>query len=176
VKCLLLHCRSFAYELGVPTISARPSGETTRRFSDSLVVFTAFEPGDVRQINTAARAIRRHARKVDASAIVVNPFVHLTNTPAPPEEAAGLARALHSRLVSTYERPVGYGGFGWQKSFALDVYGGALSHAYREFRSDTQCRLQRDSGPVVRASAVGADAVTRENDRSLPPPLPAFPC
>jgi threonyl-tRNA synthetase len=105
-------------------------------FVDVLVAFVAVEPGDSGQLTRAARAIRRQARRAGATTIVVNPFVHLTDDPAPPNDAADVGRQLVVRLRESADIPVEYTSFGWYKAFALDALGHENSQTFRVFRSD----------------------------------------
>lgn len=130
-----MHCRSFSYRLDHPTPVADPGVEGAREsFGDALVAFVAMEPDDSTQVVRAARAIRRQAKRAGATSIVVNPFVHLTDNPAPPSEAAEVGRQLHARLGESADVSVEYTSFGWYKAFQLDALGHESSQVFREFR------------------------------------------
>jgi threonyl-tRNA synthetase len=136
VRCLLVHCRSFSYRLDHATPVAEPGVEGSgESFADALVAFTAIEPDDSSQVTRAARAIRRQAGRADAAIIVLNPFVHLTATPARPDEAVAVGRRLLARLRDSAAIPVEYTSFGWSKSFQLDALGHHDSQVFREFRA-----------------------------------------
>jgi hypothetical protein len=136
MKCLLLHCRSFSYEVRDPTPAAESVMDGVSRIhGDCLVAFVSIEPGDGARVRHAAKSIRRHAARLGVRSIVVNPFVHLTSTPAPASEAQAVGHALVARLRTICQADIEYAGFGWQKSFVVDVHGGVLSHAFREFSS-----------------------------------------
>jgi threonyl-tRNA synthetase len=130
-----VHCRSFSYRLHHPTPVAEAGvagdGES---FGDALVAFAAVEPNDSGQVARAAKAIRRQARRAEATSIVLNPFVHLTDNPAPSDEAADVGRELFAQLRDPADIPVAYTSFGWYKAFQLDALGHESSQVFREFR------------------------------------------
>lgn len=131
MKLLCLHAERFSYSFDHPVADADEHrvGQT-REFDDALVVFVAIEPEDGEKINHAAKEIRHAARRAGAANIVINPFVHLTSEPAPPEEAHRGAERLATRLVETFEGEVAYTSFGWYKSFRIDVRGDHHSQSF----------------------------------------------
>lgn len=131
MKCLLLHCHSFDYALDHPTPAAERAENDTGHHEDVLVAFVAAEPGDREKVGRAAKEIRRQARRASARMIVINPFVHLTERPATPAEAAEVGRRLIERLRETADLPVEYTSFGWYKRFDLHVLGHDQSQSFR---------------------------------------------
>jgi threonyl-tRNA synthetase len=132
MKLLCLHASRFAYNLDHPTAGAdRHEPGEVAEFGDALVVFVSVEPGDVDKAVAAASEVRHAARRSGAERIVVNPFVHLTSEPAPPEEAHEVSSRLAERLRETFEGEVVYTSFGWYKAFQLDVRGDDHSQMFR---------------------------------------------
>jgi hypothetical protein len=131
VKCLLLKCSVFSYTLDHPTPEADDQQVGSgKQFANSLVVFVAVEPGDEQKINSAAKEIRRRTRQANPGCLVINPFMHLSDTPASPQIAAEVSRALTERLAETVPLPVSYTSFGWYKRFQLDVDGDVNSQRF----------------------------------------------
>lgn len=131
MRCLLLHCNTFAYR----TVVAKDDVDSAVRPQltqehDVLLVFVAVEPADADVVSRVAKDVRRQARRAEACAIVVNPFVHLTDNPAQAAEAQEIARALCDRLSHTAEVEVRWTSFGLWKEFALDVYGHRYSQSF----------------------------------------------
>ncbi len=94
---------------------------------ECLVAFLAVEDGDGRDsVEHMAGLIEEHAKKVNAKVIVIYPYVHLTQNPAPIADAYSLTKELESAVKSrgfnTFRAP-----FGWYKSFELKVKGHPLS-------------------------------------------------
>ena len=132
MKLLCLHAERFDYRFDHPTPGAdeRQPGEEVD-FEEALVVFVAVESGDADKVNQAAKEVRHLARRADVRRIVVNPFVHLTSEPAPPDEAHGDSLRLAERLRETFDGEVAYTSFGWYKAFRIDVRGDAASMFFR---------------------------------------------
>jgi len=132
MKLLCLHADSFSYEFDHPTEGAdsHEAGQLAN-FDEALVVFVAIEHDDESKVNHAAKEIRKLARKAEVKRIVINPFVHLTSEPAPPDEARNESHDLTDRLRETFDGEVAYTSFGWYKAFRIDVRGDEASMFYR---------------------------------------------
>ncbi len=131
MKCLLLKCDRFAYVLDHPTPEAEDlTAGAGAEFVNVLVIFVAVEPGDASKVSAAAKEIRRRTRQAAPEAVVVNPFMHLTATPADPETARDVCRALVDRLAETMPIDVTYTSFGWYKRFDLEVDGDVHSQRF----------------------------------------------
>jgi hypothetical protein len=133
VRLLLLYCRSFAYTLHHATPVAEEPNRENGRFDDVLVAFVACEPDDEAVVEQAAREISARAERLGAAGIVVNPFVHLTSSPAGAQEARRISEAMVQALVAVNERPIEYTAFGWYKSFQVDVHGVDGGQVFREW-------------------------------------------
>ena len=135
MRCLLLHCKKFSYQLDHPTpIADSEVAKKEDSFESSLVVFLAVEKGDNEpKVKAAAREISNLAQLAKAQKIVINPFAHLSSSLAPAALAKELSQSLALNLKETSNLPVVYTSFGWYKSFTLDVFGSDNSQLFREF-------------------------------------------
>ena len=135
MKCLLLHCKKFSYQLNHPTsIADTEINKKEDSFKDALVVFLAIEKGDNEQkVKAAASEISKLAKLIKPNKIVINPFAHLSSTLAPAAEAKKLSQKLAADLKEIFGFKTSYTSFGWYKSFTLDAYGSDNSQLFREF-------------------------------------------
>lgn len=134
MKILCLHCRRFSYRFDHPTSYAEQGdvGDSDS-FEDALVALVGVEPGDGPKVGAVAKELRKLTRRAGAGSIVLNPFSHLTSTPASPAEAREVGSGLRARLEESSPTPVGYASFGWYKSFVADVLGHERSQVFRSF-------------------------------------------
>lgn len=102
-----------------------------RRIEDCLVVFTAIEAGDTKEVIDQTKIeVANVAHQVRAKRIVIYPFVHLTSSPAKPEIALSYLRELEK--ISGYE--VTRAPFGWYKEFNIKCKGHPLAELSREIK------------------------------------------
>jgi len=125
-----VHTHGFGFEAKEQATSAAdalsPDVRALEIESDCLVVFTAIEDGDTTTLTTRATTdIIDRARQLGVSDIVVYPFVHLTEQPAPIATAKRLFGNLASGLSG--ELKVSRAPFGWYKGFELRCLGHPLS-------------------------------------------------
>lgn len=104
-----------------------------KRIEDCLVVFVSVEEEDEKGIEKQAfKEIKNIAEQVKAEKIVLYPFVHLSSTPASPEKALKILKALEEETkkeFNVYRAP-----FGWYKAFEIRCKGHALAELSREIK------------------------------------------
>lgn len=136
MKLLLLDCQHWKYQLDHPT----PVGEEISDdlcegdAENALVIFIAVESHDNEsRLSEIAKDIRKLARKLEVSKVIINPFAHLSSNLGEPKTAVTLLDALTKKLQEcedfTTERSV----FGWYKAFEMSVKGHDRSQIFREY-------------------------------------------
>ncbi|MEM0438294.1 MAG: threonine--tRNA ligase [Candidatus Micrarchaeia archaeon] len=99
--------------------------------NEALVAFLAVEEGDSEEVvPSMVSLICEHAGKVNAPQVVLYPYVHLTDRPAPPSLALTLTKKVEEGLKGSGKAVV-RAPFGWYKSFELKVKGHPLSELSR---------------------------------------------
>jgi threonyl-tRNA synthetase len=130
MRLLGVHSDGFGYGVKEQaTVSADSLAGKPREIkieSNCLVVFTAIEDGDNTTLTTRATTdITDRARQRGVKDIVVYPYVHLTDNPAPLD----LARSLLDTISNGFsdDLNITQAPFGWYKSFELTCLGHPLS-------------------------------------------------
>jgi len=105
----------------------------TYRINDVLVVFTAVEAGDDEE--TGRRAIdevREFLGNLKINRILIYPFVHLSGSPAKPNDALRIVKAMEAHAkelkIETFRAP-----FGWNKRITNAVKGHPLAEQSKIF-------------------------------------------
>ncbi|MBI4170879.1 MAG: threonine--tRNA ligase [Candidatus Aenigmarchaeota archaeon] len=135
MKILLTHCDYIEYEPKKKAIAdAEPVDKEKVRIDECLVAFSSAEEGDdERVIVPAVHEIKDVAKQVNASRIVVYPFVHLSSKPARPHTALKILKGIEEKLKEdNFE--VCRAPFGWYKSFSLKCKGHPLAELSREIK------------------------------------------
>ena len=151
MKILLLHCDYIKFK---PLKKAVKNGadelseddKKGMEIRDPLVVLTAVEQGDndstVREL---VEDVKKTAKDVKASRIVIYPYAHLSSKLAPPDSAreylSEAKNVLAKEGFEVYRAP-----FGYYKEFELKCKGHPLSELSRSF------------GPLAEGKVVSADA------------------
>ena len=151
MKILLLHCDYIKFK---PLKKAVKNGadelseddKKGMEIRDPLVVLTAVEQGDndstVREL---VEDVKKTAKDVKASRIVIYPYAHLSSKLAPPDSAREYLSEAKNVLAKAgfevYRAP-----FGYYKEFELKCKGHPLSELSRSF------------GPLAEGKVVSADA------------------
>lgn len=139
MKLLTIHADFIEYEALTQAIkSAEPieEGKKKERIDDCLTAFCAAEKNDGESVaERAASEIISVARQVKAKKIVLYPWVHLTQQPAPPNTALALLKKIDASLREAKEFEVHRSPFGWYKSFDIKCKGHPLSELSREITS-----------------------------------------
>lgn len=134
MRCLILHCKTFAYTLDHRTpVAEEASGETPKEFTNCLVVFASSELHDSSATaESASIEIARIASQIKPDAIVLNPFAHLSNTLAKPKQAISVLKLTVDKLLARGLQ-THYSSFGWYKGFSFDVLAHDFSQLFRVF-------------------------------------------
>jgi len=135
MRCLILHCKSFAYTLDHPTPVAEEVGDLNapKEFENCLVVFASAEPSDNPATSeSASMEIAKIAKAVQAEQVLLNPFAHLSNSLAKPKQAISVLKATAQHL-STQGIQTHYSPFGWYKGFTFEVLAHNSSQLFRVF-------------------------------------------
>ena len=151
MKILLLHCDYIKFK---PLKKAVKQGadelseddKKGMEIRDPLVVLTAVEQGDndstVREL---VEDVKKTAKDVKASRIVIYPYAHLSSKLAPPDSAreylSEAKNVLAKEGFEVYRAP-----FGYYKEFELKCKGHPISELSRSF------------GPLAEGKVVSADA------------------
>lgn len=135
MRLLLIHAKDFwfkAKEKAVENADELSDDIAEKHLENVLVVFTSVEEGDEKNIEVvvekAANEILNVYKNVNAQAILVYPYAHLSQSLAPPGAAKKILNALADRLRSSIGVEKVYrAAFGWYKEFKLHCYGHPLS-------------------------------------------------
>ena len=132
MRMLQIHSDGFAYELKKKAIkSAEKVDSKTYSTEDSILInFIAAETSDTKDLAKAAAAtvemIATAAEEVKETNIAVYPWVHLTETPAPPSKALNMLKYVEKGLkekgLNIIRVP-----FGWYKAFQFHCKGHPLA-------------------------------------------------
>ncbi|HLD49294.1 MAG TPA: threonine--tRNA ligase [archaeon] len=134
MKILLIHSDFLEFEPKEKAIkSAEEKGEK-KRFEECLVVFTAVESGDEKNIKQAAEKLAEEVKKVaddvKAKNIILYPYAHLSKELASPDAAKKILAEAEQILKKDFS--VSHAPFGWYKAFTIKCKGHPLSELSRE--------------------------------------------
>ena len=105
-----------------------------KRVDDCLVVFTAVEKADEKDMQKAASMLATEiedvARQVKAERVVLYPYAHLSSNLALPSVAKDVLKEARKLLGEKFD--VHYAPFGWYKEFNIKTKGHPLSELSRE--------------------------------------------
>ncbi len=134
MKVLLLHADYIEWKPTTPALrSAEPTTKDWVRVEEPLVVMVSVEKGDDEsKIPKVIADVEEQFNRVKPKAIVVYPWVHLSQNPSKPHKALILIRKLAEELekegFEVYRAP-----FGWYKAFRISVKGHPLAELSRSF-------------------------------------------
>ncbi len=137
MKLLLIHADYMEYEVKKATKIAEEIDESQKsgKVEETLVVFTAVEKGDCKEIvDKAVEEITSIAKKLGVNRIVVYPYAHLSSNLSDPNTAVRILKELENKLSKEFE--VYRAPFGWYKAFKLSCKGHPLSELSRELKSE----------------------------------------
>ncbi len=134
MRIFALHSDYLRYRVRRKAVEAAPDlsdGEREGGAEECLVLFTAFESSDSeRSVEAALREVETLSRRLGVRRLVLYPWVHLTETPAPFNVAVRLYRSLADSLESAgfdlLRVPIG-----WYKEFEIRVKGHPLAESLR---------------------------------------------
>jgi threonyl-tRNA synthetase len=134
MRCLILHCKSFAYALDHPTsVAEEANPNDPKQFVNCLVVFASAEMQDSNiTAESASIEVAKIAKLVKAESVLLNPFAHLSNSLAKPKQAIQVLKTMAGQLASQGIQ-VYYSPFGWYKEFSFDVLAHNSSQLFRSF-------------------------------------------
>ncbi len=141
MRVLLIHADRFEYEVKEPTKMAEELPEQRPKkhaFREALVAFSTIEDSDTDVASVAEMAAADFAdvfSKVEAQALVLYPYAHLSPSLAGPDLAVEVLKAVEAELkakgVDVHRSP-----FGWYKAFEISCKGHPLSELSREFSAE----------------------------------------
>ena len=117
------------------------------RVEECLVVFTAFEKTDESNVQAIVKRyvheIRKIADQVNTDTLVLYPYAHLSSQLGNPKMAVALMKQAQQLLSEDFK--VTRAPFGWYKSFNVACKGHPLSELSREFGTEEELNLKRES-------------------------------
>jgi threonyl-tRNA synthetase len=129
---LQIHSDGFSYELKRKALKSVEEEEMKSYSTEDscLVSFIAAETSDTRDLKTAseqtAELIAQAAEEVKEKNLVVYPWVHLTEKPAPPNSALKLLNSVAQNLEEKGYNVIRVP-FGWYKAFTVNCKGHPLA-------------------------------------------------
>lgn len=132
MRIYCLHADRLSYEVKEKAVKeAEDLVERSHYVEETLVLFTSYErDDDTSCIGAAVEDIRKVADRLGLTKLVVYPWVHLTEKPAPFQRAKELhdlfVRALKEAGFEVHKVPIG-----WYKAFEIKVKGHPLAESLR---------------------------------------------
>jgi threonyl-tRNA synthetase len=136
MRVLLLHTNFIEYEPIKKEIAEAESCEKTlTRFEDLVVLFTAIEEGDTREVaNNAIVDVHGFLETIHVNRLLIYPYAHLSNNLAKPVDALRRLTEMETYAkglnIETYRTP-----FGWNKKFTISIKGHPLAEQLKIFSS-----------------------------------------
>lgn len=135
MRILTIHSDFFEFEPKKKAIALAEETKGKQRIGECLVVFTAVEKKDEKDIIGSAKNLASEsskvAKEVKANLIVLYPYVHLTSEPASSQSALSILKNAEEILKKDFS--VVRAPFGWYKAFQIKCKGHPLSELSREF-------------------------------------------
>ncbi|MGZ7070781.1 MAG: threonine--tRNA ligase, partial [Methanobacterium sp.] len=154
MRILLIHSDYLKYKTKSKTKIAEKIDDTKKEgeFENALVVFTAVEKEDERDMDTvvenAVNEIKDVYGKVGAKIVAIYPYAHLSSSLSSPEAAkkvlANMESGLDEKGINVKRIP-----FGWYKSFEVSCKGHPLSELSRTITAD---KKQIEATNVIKKS------------------------
>ena len=148
MRIYCLHSDKLSYEVKDKAVKEAEDVEQ-KSFSveEALVLFTSYEgDDDPSSIGAAVEEVRIVAERLGVTRLVVYPWVHLTEKPAPFSKA----RELHDLFVDTL-RAAGFEAhkvpIGWYKAFEIKVKGHPLAESLRVVRGVKRVEEEEKAEP-----------------------------
>ncbi len=132
MRIFALHSDWIWYRVRERAVASAPEPEVPEaRYEEVLVLFTAFESFDGRtSVERAVSEIRTLAGRLGVGELVLYPWVHLTDQPAPFQKSVDLYESLRTALAgagfTVHPVPIG-----WYKEFEIRVKGHPLAESLR---------------------------------------------
>ncbi len=150
MRILLIHADYLRYEAKDKAVKdAEELKEKSGEEKDALVAFISVEKQDEKNpeqvVEKLVKDLKETYSKVNASAIVLYPYAHLSSSLSNTETAKKVLDLAYENLRSDYK--VMKSPFGWYKSFEIKCKGHPLSELSREFGPDEK----KDGGDETQA-------------------------
>ncbi|MCL1965767.1 MAG: threonine--tRNA ligase [Candidatus Bathyarchaeota archaeon] len=164
MRILQLHSNFISYK---PIEKELPQAEDVEisecRIEEVVVLFTAVEEGDDRQVSQRAiNEARAFLGKLKVNKMLIYPFAHLSSNLSKPQEAFNVIKEMEEyakqKGIETYRAP-----FGWNKQFTISIKGHPLAEQARSYapevlkkenstdESGVVCGLKKEEEPVSAA-------------------------
>ncbi|MFH1631390.1 MAG: threonine--tRNA ligase [Candidatus Aenigmatarchaeota archaeon] len=136
MKLLTIHSDFIEFEAKTKAIpQAEETDKGLRRYEECLVVFIAAEKGDEadsdKVLEDAAKGIMNVGEQLGVRDIVLYPYVHLSQNPAPASFAKSMLIKLEEHLQGK-QYNVHHAPFGWYKAFKISAKGHPLSELSKQ--------------------------------------------
>jgi len=148
LRIYCLHSDKLSYEVKDKAVKeAEDVEQKSFSIEEALVLFTSYErDDDPSSIGAAVEEVRIVAERLGVTRLVVYPWVHLTEKPAPFSKA----RELHDLFVDTL-RAAGFEAhkvpIGWYKAFEIKVKGHPLAESLRVVRGVKRVEEEEKAEP-----------------------------
>ena len=148
MRIYCLHSDKLSYEVKDKAVKeAEDVEQKSFSIEEALVLFTSYErDDDPSSIGAAVEEVRIVAERLGVTRLVVYPWVHLTEKPAPFSKA----RELHDLFVDTL-RAAGFEAhkvpIGWYKAFEIKVKGHPLAESLRVVRGVKRVEEEEKAEP-----------------------------
>ena len=137
MKIFALHSDRIWYRVRERAVASAPEPEKREaEYEEVLVLFTAFESfDDQSSVERAVSEVKGLTSRLGVSELVLYPWVHLTEEPAPFQKALDLYTSLLKSLAGAgfTVNPVP---IGWYKEFEIKVKGHPLAESLRTIRPE----------------------------------------
>jgi threonyl-tRNA synthetase len=116
--------------------NAEEAEKKTVRYEDIVVLFTAIEKDDDNSVaKKAIDEVKVSLDVIKSNKILIYPYVHLSNNPAPAELALSVLKEMEKHAkeigIETYRAP-----FGWNKQYSLKIKGHPLAEQSKMFTKE----------------------------------------
>ncbi len=167
MKIFALHSDRIWYRVRDRAVASAPEPEEREaEYEEVLVLFTAFESfDDQSSVDSAVSEVKTLASRLGVSELVLYPWVHLTEEPAPFQKALDLYTSLLKSLADTgftvHPVPIG-----WYKEFEIKVKGHPLAESLRTIRpeGEGEASVEEEAEEVSRFVILFPDGSEREVD------------
>jgi threonyl-tRNA synthetase len=139
MRIITLHCDYIKFKATKKAIKEPEPGISNEEqtIKEPLVVLTAVEKGDsVSELLQLIKAVKKTAKEVKASNIVLYPYAHLSSNLSPPNQALEYLKKAESALKKDFK--VTRAPFGYYKTFELKCKGHPLAELSKEFSPSAQ--------------------------------------
>lgn len=159
MKILAIHADFVEFEAKKKALKeAEEASKGKKRIEECLVVFTAVEKRDEKNVNAVVKRyvkeVKGIAKQIKAKNIVLYPYAHLSSDLASPAKALALLKEAEKGLKGL---KVARAPFGWYKSFDISCKGHPLSELSREFGPEESKKEE-----VLRGKASGTTEVVSQ--------------